>query len=146
MLSYCTDEYMHHSASMSKVFLLTGIKWPWWPYSGFEISLFRSSETSKNDSRTSGCVRWTIAHFWFSHKLHWLYIFQTSEWYIRTSDFTIHLPDRQAHSIWNFEACILVLSYWDSISPTNPLADHLPTDTISRRPAFKWVSMTGINW
>ena len=59
---------------------------------GFEISLIRSSETSKNDSRTSGIpaglVRRMTAYFWFSHKLHqWLYIFQTSEWYIRTSDF-----------------------------------------------------------
>ena len=58
---------------------------------GFEILLIRSSETSKNDSRTSGIpaglVRRTTAYFWFSHKLHWLYIFQTSEWYIQTSDF-----------------------------------------------------------
>ena len=66
----------------------------WWMYSipsGFEISLIQSSEMSKNDSRTSGIpvglVRRTTAYFWFSHKLHWLYIFQTSEWYIRTSDF-----------------------------------------------------------
>ena len=59
--------------------------------SGFEISLVRSSETSKNDSRTSGIhagLVWrTTAYFWFSHKWHWLYIFQTSEWYFRTSDF-----------------------------------------------------------
>ena len=58
---------------------------------GFEISLVRLSETSKNDSWTSeipaGLVRRKTTYFWFSHKLHWLYIFQTSEWYIRTSDF-----------------------------------------------------------
>ena len=58
---------------------------------GFEISLVRSSETSNNDSRTSGIpaglVRQTTAYLWFSHKLHWLYIFQTSEWHIRSSDF-----------------------------------------------------------
>ena len=75
--------------------------------SGFEISLIRSSETSINDSRTSeipaGLVRRTTAYFWFLHKLHWLYIFQTSEWYI----FTIHLPNGQVHSIWNFEAWML---------------------------------------
>ena len=66
----------------------------WWMYSipsEFKISLIQSSEMSKNDSRTSGIpvglVRRTTAYFWFSHKLHWLYIFQTSEWYIRTSDF-----------------------------------------------------------
>ena len=55
---------------------------------GFENSLVRSSETSKNDSRTSGIpaglVRRT-AYFWFSHKLHWLCIFQTSEWYIQST-------------------------------------------------------------
>ena len=49
-----------------------------------------SSQTSKNDSRTcgipAGLVRRTTAQYWFSHKLHWLCIFQTSEWYIRTSD------------------------------------------------------------
>ena len=58
---------------------------------GFEISLVRSSEMSKNDSRTSGIlaglVPWVTAYFWFSHKLHLLCIFQTSEWYIRISDF-----------------------------------------------------------
>ena len=58
---------------------------------GFEISLVQSSEMSKNDSRTSGIlaglVRWMTAYFWFSHKLHLLCIFQTSEWYIRISDF-----------------------------------------------------------
>ena len=56
---------------------------------GFKISLVQSSETSKNDSWTSGIPagRQTTAYFWFSHKLHWLYILQTSEWYIRTSDF-----------------------------------------------------------
>ena len=58
---------------------------------GFQISLLRSSETSKNDNPTSGIpaglVRWTTAYFWFSHNLHWLHIFQTSEWYIQTSDF-----------------------------------------------------------
>ena len=41
---------------------------------GFEISHVRSSETSKNDSRTSGIpagvVRRTTAYFWFSHQLH----------------------------------------------------------------------------
>ena len=62
-----------------------------WYISGFKISLVWSSETSKNDSRTSGIpaglVRRTTAYFWFSHKLHWLYIFQISEWYIRTNDF-----------------------------------------------------------
>ena len=78
-------------------------------YTGFEISLVRSSETSKNDSRTSGIpagqlVRRTTAYFWFSRKLHWLYIFQTSEWYIQTSDFKIHLPDEKVHTIRKFEA------------------------------------------
>ena len=57
------------------------------PVSGFEISLVQSSETSKNDIRTSGIsaalVRQTTAYFWFSHKLHWLCIFQTREWYIQ---------------------------------------------------------------
>ena len=64
---------------------------PTCPHSGFEISLIRSSEMSKNDSQTSGIparlVQRMTAYFWFSHKLHWLCIFQTSEWYIRTSDF-----------------------------------------------------------
>ena len=69
---------------------------PLWPYGqifvpGFEISLVWLSEMSKNLSRTSGIpaglVRRTTAYFWFSHKLHWLYIFQTSEWYIQTSGF-----------------------------------------------------------
>ena len=35
----------------------------------------------------AGLPRRTTAYFWFSHKLRWLCIFQTSEWYIRTSDF-----------------------------------------------------------
>ena len=42
----------------------------------FEISLVRSFEMSKNDSRTSGIravlVRRTTVYFWFSQKLHWL--------------------------------------------------------------------------
>ena len=58
---------------------------------GFEISLVWSSETSKNDDQTSGILaglfRRTTAYFWFSHKSHWLCIFQTSELYIQTSDF-----------------------------------------------------------
>ena len=51
----------------------------------------RSSEASKNDSRTSGIpaalVRQMTAYLWFSHKWHWFHIFQTSDWYIQTSDF-----------------------------------------------------------
>ena len=61
------------------------------PSEEFEISLVRSSETSKNDSRTSGIpaglIRRTTAYFWFSHKLHWLCMFQTRKWYIRANDF-----------------------------------------------------------
>ena len=80
-------------------------------YSGFEISLIRSSETSKNDSQTSGIpaglVRQTTAYLWFSHKLHWLYIFQTSEWYIRTSDFYNPLTGRT--SAFNLKVQSLIL-------------------------------------
>ena len=80
--------------------------WLWKFTPGFEISLVRSSETSKNDSRTSGIpAERTTVYFWFSHKLHWFYIFQTSEWYIRTSDFynplarrTFNLKFRSLHS------------------------------------------------
>ena len=58
---------------------------------GFEVSLIQSSEMSKYDSRTSGLpaglVWWTTRYFWFSPKLHWPCIFQTSEWCIRTTDF-----------------------------------------------------------
>ena len=72
---------------------------------GFEISLIWSSETSKNDSRTSGIpaglVRRTTAYFWFSHKLHWLDVFQTSEWYIRTSD--IYNPHARRTSAFNLK-------------------------------------------
>ena len=57
-------------------------------------SKFHSSDCLRwvtNNSRTSGMparrVRRTTAHFWFSHKLHWLYMFQTSECYIWTNDF-----------------------------------------------------------
>ena len=80
--------------------------------SGFEIPLVRSSETSKNESRTSGIpvglVRRTTVYFWFSHKLHWLYIFQTSEWYIRTSDF--YNPLARWTSAFNFKFRSLRLS------------------------------------
>ena len=78
---------------------------------GFEISLVRSSEMSKNDSRTSGIpaglVRRTTAYFWFSHKLHWLYMFQISEWYIRTSD--IYNPLARWTSTFNLKFRSL---YW----------------------------------
>ena len=61
-------------------------------------ALVRSSETSKNDSWTSGIPAWlvrqTAAYFWFSHRLHGLYIFQTSECCIRTSDFCNPLARR----------------------------------------------------
>ena len=72
---------------------------------GFEISLVRSSEKSTNDSQTSGIlaglVRRMTAYFWFSHKLHWFCIFQTSEWYIRTSDF--YNPLAQQTSAFNLK-------------------------------------------
>ena len=46
---------------------------------------------SKNDNLTSGIlvglVQRKTAYFLLSHKLHWLCIFQTSEWHIVTSDF-----------------------------------------------------------
>ena len=94
--------------------------------SGFELSLVRSSETSKNDSQTSGIpaglVRRTTAYFWFSYQLHWLYIFQTSEWCIRESDFTIHLPDGQVHSIWNFKAWVFMKQ---ALEPFIELVLHL---------------------
>ena len=81
---------------------------------GFEISLVRSSEMSKNDSQTSGIpaglVRRTTAYFWFSHKLHWLHIFQTSEWYIRTSDF--YNPLAQRTSAFNLKFRSLQWQHW----------------------------------
>ena len=88
-----TSEPVNHSgaAAVFTIPIVSGIRAHSWYATGFEISLVRSSEMSKNDSRTSGIparlVRRTTAYFWFWHKLHWLYIFQTSEWYIRTSDF-----------------------------------------------------------
>ena len=86
--------------------------------SGFEISLVLSSETSKNDSRTSGIpaglVRRTTAYFWFSHKLHWLYIFQTSEWYFRTSDF--YNPLARRTSVFNLKFWSLEIQWFSSES------------------------------
>ena len=42
--------------------------------------------TSKNGSRTSwipaGLVQWMTAYFWFSHKLHWLYI--SDKWMVHS--------------------------------------------------------------
>ena len=72
-----------------------------------------------NDSLTSGIpaglVRGTTANFRFSHKLHWLYIFQTSEWYIRTSDF--YNPLARQTSAFNlkfrslmFQICLIAVS------------------------------------
>ena len=88
--------------------------------SGFKISLVRSSETINNDSRTSGIpaglVRWTTAYFWFSHKLHWLYIFQTSEWYIRTSNFYNPLARRTSAFNLKFRSLNIQENY------SNPLA------------------------
>ena len=85
-----------------------------WP--GFEISLVRSSETSKNDSWTSGIpaglVRRTTGYFWFSHKLYWLYIFQTCEWYIRTSDF--YNPLARRTSAFNLKFRSLMAKHWHS--------------------------------
>ena len=79
------------------------------PHAGFKISLVLSFEMSKNDSRASGIpaglVRWTTAYFWFSHKLHWLWNFRQVNGTFGQLIFTIHLPDGQVHSIWNFEAC-----------------------------------------
>ena len=63
---------------------------------GFEITLVRSSETSKNDSWTSGIpaglVRQTTGHFRFSH---------FGFWYIRTSDF--HNPLARRTSAFNLK-------------------------------------------
>ena len=66
-------------------------------------SKFHSSDRLRWVKMTVGQVEY-LQDFWFSHKLHWFYIFQTSEWYIQTSNFTIHLPNGQVHSIWNIEA------------------------------------------
>ena len=81
--------------------------------SGFEIPLVRSSEMSKNDSQTSGIpaeLVWQMtAYFWFSHKLHWLYIFQTSEWYIQTSDFYYPLARWTSAFNLKFQSLIFIL-------------------------------------
>ena len=88
----------------------------------------RSFETSKNDSRTSGIpaglVQRATAYFWFSHKVHWLDIFQTSEWYIRTSDFYNPLARRTSafnlkfQSLWT-PAKLLLLADVDEYSFAN---------------------------
>ena len=82
-------------------------------YSGFKISLVWLSETSKNDSRTSGIpgglVHRTAAYFWFSYKLHWLYIFQTSEWHIRRSDFYNPLARRASAYNLKFGSQLAIL-------------------------------------
>ena len=105
---------------------------------GFEISLVRSSETSKNDSRTcgipAGLVRRTTACFWFSHKLHWLCIFQTSEWYIWTIDFYNPLVRRT--SAFNLKFWILVrvvTSFQDWL--TDGQTDVLNDDNTCR---YRW--------
>ena len=80
-------------------------------YNMFEISLVWLSETSKNDSRTSGIpaglVQRMTAYFWFSNKLHWLYIFQTSKRYIQTSDF--HNPLAWRTCVFNLKFRSLIL-------------------------------------
>ena len=90
------------------------------------LSLVRSSETSKNDSQTSripaGLVRRTTAYLWFSHKLHWLYIFQTREWCIRTSDFYNPLARRTCAFSLKFRSLLcssqmVVVSVKQSIFP-----------------------------
>ena len=82
----------------------------WHHVTGFEISLVRWSEMSKNDSRTSGIpaglVRRTTAYFWFSHKLHWLYnildkwMVHSDKWFLQSTclmdkciQFEISKPD-----------------------------------------------------
>ena len=84
-----------------------------WQGSKFHSSdRLRRVKMSRTSGIAAGLVQPMIAYFWFSHKLHWLCIFQTSEYmyYIWTSDFTMHLPDGQVHLIWNFEA-------WSRFSP-----------------------------
>ena len=95
-------------------FVMYGAQW----IIRFEISLIRSSETSKNDSQRSGIpaglVRWTTAYFWFSHKhdkWHWVYIFQTCEWYIQTIDFYNPLA-------WRTSAFNLKFQSWNSVFST----------------------------
>ena len=75
--------------------------------SGFEISLVRLSEMSKNDSLTSripaGLVQRMTAYFWFSHKCIGVIHFRQVNGRFWQVIFTIHLPEGQVHSIWNFE-------------------------------------------
>ena len=80
-------------------------------------SKFHSSDRLRRVKMTVGQVeylqdlsdgRLLISYFHISC-IGFINVFQTSEWYIRTSDFynplVHHLPDGQVHSIWNFEAC-----------------------------------------
>ena len=65
--------------------------------------LWKFMHKSPTSGIPAGLVRWMTAYFLFSHKLQWPYIFQTSEWYIPTSDF--YNPLARLRSAFNLKAC-----------------------------------------
>ena len=105
---------------------------------GFEISLVRSSEKSKNDSRTSGIPAGLHISDFHISCIGFIYCRQVNATF-RYLIFTIHLPNGQVHSIWYFEACnvfhkIMYVECCNSYSRYEALDFHILATTQTQDP------------